>query len=113
MGGTMESFYIAFGDDYVNVIADLPDNAAASVVALAVNASSSVHIHTVVLVTPEEVGLIRRLGTATGLETRAVDGSGPMLCEPEGRFVPSFGPATQKAPEQLCAHNDIPKRRSA
>jgi hypothetical protein len=113
MGGTMESFYFAFGDDDVYVIADYPDNAAASAVALAVKASSSVHIHTVVLMTPEEVGLIRRLGTATGLETRTVDGS--VLCfasQKVGSF-PRSGPATLKAPEQLCAHNDIPKRRSA
>ena len=55
MGGTMESFYFAFGDDDVYVIADLPDNAAAAAIALAVNSSTSVHIHTVVLMTPEEV----------------------------------------------------------
>lgn len=55
LGGVMESFYFAFGDDDVYVIADLPDNAAAAAVALTVNASSSVHIHTAVLMTPEEV----------------------------------------------------------
>ena len=55
MGGTLESLYFAFGDDDVYGIADLPDNTAAAAFAMAVNASGSVHIQTVVLMTPEEV----------------------------------------------------------
>ena len=55
MGGAMESFYFAFGHDDVFVTADLPDNAAAAAIALAVNSSNAVHAETVVLMTPEEV----------------------------------------------------------
>jgi uncharacterized protein with GYD domain len=55
MGGSMEAFYFAFGDDDVYVIADLPDNSAAAAVALAVNSSNAVRLSTVVLMTPEEV----------------------------------------------------------
>jgi uncharacterized protein with GYD domain len=55
MGGSMESFYFAFGDDDVYVTADLPSNTAAAAVALAVNSTGSAQIKTVVLMTPEEV----------------------------------------------------------
>jgi uncharacterized protein with GYD domain len=55
MGGSMEAFYFAFGDDDVYVIADLPNNSAAAAVALAVNSSNAVRLSTVVLMTPEEV----------------------------------------------------------
>ena len=55
LGGSIEVFYYAFGDDDVFVIADLPDSATATAVALAVNASGSVKIKTTVLQTPEEV----------------------------------------------------------
>jgi uncharacterized protein with GYD domain len=54
-GGTMESFYFAFGDRDAYVICDMPDNATAAAVALAVNSSGAVHVNTVVLMTPEEV----------------------------------------------------------
>jgi uncharacterized protein with GYD domain len=55
IGGTMEAFYFAFGEDDVYVIAELPDNATAAALALKVNASGAVHLRTVVLMTPEEV----------------------------------------------------------
>jgi uncharacterized protein with GYD domain len=55
MNGTMESFYFAFGDDDVYVIAELPDNVSAAAVALAVNSTGAVHLRTNVLLTPEEV----------------------------------------------------------
>jgi uncharacterized protein with GYD domain len=55
LGGQMESFYFAFGDQDAYVIADLPDNAAAAAFALAVNAVGSVATKTVVLLTAEEV----------------------------------------------------------
>jgi uncharacterized protein with GYD domain len=54
-GGTMESFYFAFGEDDAYVVCDLPDNATAAAVALAVNSSGAAHVQTVVLMTPEEV----------------------------------------------------------
>src|SRR4051812_42320202 len=55
LGGTMESFYFAFGDADVYTVLDLPDNTSASAVALAVNASGGATVRTTVLVTPEEV----------------------------------------------------------
>ena len=55
MGGTLEGFYYAFGDDDVFVIVDLPDNVSTAALALLVNASGAVRIKTIVLLTPEEV----------------------------------------------------------
>jgi uncharacterized protein with GYD domain len=55
MGGKMEAFYFAFGDDDVFAIVDVPDNASAAAIAMAVNASGAVTIKTTVLMTPEEV----------------------------------------------------------
>jgi uncharacterized protein with GYD domain len=54
-GGTMESFYFAFGDDDVYVTAELPDNVTAASLALAVNSTGAVNLKTVVLLTPQEV----------------------------------------------------------
>ncbi len=55
VGGTLESFHFAFGKADAYVTVDLPDNAAAAAVALAVNASGGATTRTVVLLTPEEV----------------------------------------------------------
>ena len=55
VGGSLESFYFAFGDRDAYVIVDLPDNEAATAVALSVNASGAVTVKTAVLLTPEEV----------------------------------------------------------
>ncbi len=55
LGGELECFYFAFGDRDAFVIADLPDNEAATAIALAVNAAGGARVRTVVLVTPEEV----------------------------------------------------------
>lgn len=55
LGGTIEAFYYAFGDTDVFVIGDLPDNASATALALAVAASGVVTIKTTVLMTPQEV----------------------------------------------------------
>jgi uncharacterized protein with GYD domain len=54
-GGSLESFYFAFGDRDVYSILDLPDNESATAVALAANAAGGVALRTVVLLTPEEV----------------------------------------------------------
>jgi uncharacterized protein with GYD domain len=53
--GKIESFYFAFGDRDVIIVADLPDNASAAAVALKVNAAGFAHCKTTVLMTPEEV----------------------------------------------------------
>jgi uncharacterized protein with GYD domain len=55
LGGTMESFYFAFGDDDAYVTCELPDNATAASIALAVNSAGAANVNTVVLLTPEEV----------------------------------------------------------
>jgi uncharacterized protein with GYD domain len=55
LGGTMESFYFAFGEADVYVTVDLPDNSSAAAVALAVNSTPATHTKTIVLLTPEEV----------------------------------------------------------
>jgi uncharacterized protein with GYD domain len=55
VGGTQEAFYFAFGDADVYVIADLPDNGAATTLALAINGSGAVTVETIPLLTPEEV----------------------------------------------------------
>jgi uncharacterized protein with GYD domain len=53
--GRLEAFYFAFGDTDVYAIADVPDNASAAAVSLAVSASGAVNTKTTVLMTPEEM----------------------------------------------------------
>jgi uncharacterized protein with GYD domain len=55
VGGSLESFHFGFGESDAYVIVDLPDNEAATAVALSVNASGAVNAKTIVLLTPEEV----------------------------------------------------------
>ena len=55
MGGSVESFYYAFGETDVFVIADMPDNAAVAALSLTASASGAVTVKTTVLMTPEEV----------------------------------------------------------
>ena len=55
LGGSVESFYFAFGDSDVFTVLELPDNETATAVALTVNASGAVTVKTSVLLTPEEV----------------------------------------------------------
>ena len=55
LGGKIEAFYFAFGEDDAYVIGDFPDNATAAAVSMSVNASGAVRLKTVVLLTPEEV----------------------------------------------------------
>jgi uncharacterized protein with GYD domain len=55
LGGSLETFYFAFGSDDVFAIADLPDNVAAAAVGLAVSASGLTAARTTVLLTPGEI----------------------------------------------------------
>lgn len=55
IGGTVETFYYAFGGTDAYVIAELPDNNAAAALALTVNASGAATVKTIVLLTPEDV----------------------------------------------------------
>jgi uncharacterized protein with GYD domain len=59
LGGTLDAFYFAFGDDDVVVIADLADNETAAAFAMETSASGRVSVATTVLVTPEEVDRAR------------------------------------------------------
>jgi uncharacterized protein with GYD domain len=55
IGGTLDSFHFAFGENDVYLIADLPDNASAASLGLTVSASGAVRTKTVVLLSPAEV----------------------------------------------------------
>jgi|SRR5215211_591537 len=55
LGGRLEAFYYAFGDDDFVVIADLPNNVDASALSLTANASGGVKSRITVLIAPEEV----------------------------------------------------------
>jgi uncharacterized protein with GYD domain len=56
LGGKVESFYFAFGEDDVFILCDLPDHAAAAAFALTADAAGGLSdLSTTVLLTPEEV----------------------------------------------------------
>ena len=55
VGGKVESFYYAFGDTDLFVIADLPDNVTAAALSLIVNASGTATAKITVLLTAEEI----------------------------------------------------------
>lgn len=55
VGGKLDAFYFAFGEDDAYVIVDAPDNASVAAASLAVGASGLVSIKTTVLLTPEEM----------------------------------------------------------
>ena len=60
LGGKVESFYYAFGDADVYVIADLPDAGSGIALSLAVNASGAVRLSTIPLITSEEIDAASR-----------------------------------------------------
>jgi uncharacterized protein with GYD domain len=60
VGGRIESFYFAFGDVDAFVVADLPDAASATALALTVAASGGAAVQTTVLLTPDEVDAASR-----------------------------------------------------
>ncbi len=55
LGGSLESFYFAFGDTDAFVIGEAPDHASMAALALTVTASGACKVKTTVLMTPEEV----------------------------------------------------------
>ena len=55
MGGVLESFYYAFGDDDIVAIVELPDDASVSAVSLMVGATGAAAIDTTVLIEPETI----------------------------------------------------------
>ncbi len=54
-GGKLHAFYFAIGTDDVIGVAEFPDTATAAALSLVVNASGAVHLHSTVLITPEEM----------------------------------------------------------
>jgi uncharacterized protein with GYD domain len=55
LGGTLETFYYAYGGHDFFIIADMPDRVSTAAISLAVNATGAVQFKTIVLITPEEV----------------------------------------------------------
>ena len=55
VGGSVESLYYAFGDTDLFIIADLPDDATATAVSLAIGTAGALNASVTVLVTPETV----------------------------------------------------------
>lgn len=64
VGGKLEAFYYAFGGTDVVILADLPDNASAAALNLAVAVTGSITSETVVLLTPEEIDAATRKSAA-------------------------------------------------
>ena len=54
-GGTLETFYYAFGDHDLYAIVDVPDHEAMAAIMLTIGTSGSATGSTTVLLTPEEV----------------------------------------------------------
>src|SRR6476469_8299331 len=61
LGGSLESFYFAFGDTDAYVVLDLPDNQTAVAASIAVNTSGGASSEVVVLLTPEDVDAAAKL----------------------------------------------------
>jgi uncharacterized protein with GYD domain len=55
LGGKVECYYFAFGEDDVVGIIDFPDNVSMAAVSMTVGATGLVNTKTTVLLTPEEV----------------------------------------------------------
>ncbi len=60
VGGKLEAFYFAFGDDDAYVVVDAPDNATVAAASLAVGSSGLVSTKTTVLLTPEELDQVAK-----------------------------------------------------
>ena len=54
-GGTLESFYYAFGGPDLYMVFDLPDATTAAAISLVITAGGALSISTVQLITPEEI----------------------------------------------------------
>ena len=55
LGGKVEAFYFAYGEDDAYLIVEVPDAASGLALSLAVNASGAVRLSTIPLITPEEI----------------------------------------------------------
>jgi uncharacterized protein with GYD domain len=55
LGGHLEAFYFAFGDNDAYLILDVPDNLTAAAISLAVAGAGATKMKTIELLTPEEI----------------------------------------------------------
>lgn len=55
LGGEVEAFYFAYGEDDAIVLIDFPDHPSMATFAMTVTASGAVNVKTTVLLTPEEI----------------------------------------------------------
>ncbi len=55
MGGTIESFHFAFGENDAYIIADMPSDIDVAAVSMTVGAAGAASVRTVKLMTPEEI----------------------------------------------------------
>lgn len=55
LGGSIESFYYAFGETDLYIIADVPDHATMAAISLLVNSTGTATAKTTVLLTPAEI----------------------------------------------------------
>ena len=55
VGGKLEAFYFAFGERDAIIIVDVPSNAHAAALSMAVNATGAIRSNTTPLLTPEEI----------------------------------------------------------
>jgi len=61
LGGSLESFYFAFGATDAYVVLDLPDNRSAAAASMAVSATGAAASEVVVLLTPDEIDAAAKL----------------------------------------------------
>ena len=64
LGGKLEAFYYAFGDNDAYILVDLPDNVAVAAISLAANVTGAASNKTVVLLTPEEIDAATQMAVA-------------------------------------------------
>jgi uncharacterized protein with GYD domain len=64
VGGKVDAFYFAWGDDDAYVLLDLPNAATALSLSLAVNGSGAVRASVVPLITPEEMDAACKVAVA-------------------------------------------------
>ena len=55
MGGTVESFHFAFGENDAYIIAEFPGDVDAAAVAMTVGAAGAATVRTITLLTPEQI----------------------------------------------------------
>jgi uncharacterized protein with GYD domain len=55
LGGKVEAFYYAYGEDDAVIIVDLPDATSGLAVSLTVNATGAVRLSTIPLIAPEDI----------------------------------------------------------